>query len=141
MLGTLASSRRIPESTVQTNCVAMSLLSGFGTGVGVGLGVGVVAREEGVAGDASGVGGGPITDGDARVGSGEGEGTASGTDGVAGAVPGDAGVQPAASNNINNKGTAIAFILLSLDRLADLKREYTYKRVSHIDFIFVFPGR
>jgi len=140
MLGTLASSRRIPESTVQINCVAMSLLSGFGTGVGVGLGAGVGAREEGVAGDACRVGDGPITNGDCGVGSGESEGTAAGTDGVAGAVSGDAGVQPAAINNASNRGTAIAFILLFPERLADPKRKYICQHVPHTDLIFVFPG-
>lgn len=87
----------MPESIVQTNCVVGSLLPGPGSGIAV------VSGEGAGTGDCLGVTGGVITVGDDGAGSGEDEGTVSGTDGEAGAVPGDAGVQPAASNNSRPK--------------------------------------
>jgi len=82
MLGTVASSRRIPESAVQINCVAGSLLSGSGPGAGVLPGTVVVSGEGGVTGDGSGAAGGVIWDGDDGAGAGEDGEAGAGTEGA-----------------------------------------------------------
>ena len=103
-MGTVASSRRTPDSTVQANCVAGSLLLGSGSGVVPGEGAGTA--------DGSGASG-VTTAGDDGAGSGEGEGAASGTDGEAGAMPGDAGVQPTVSS-IRMTNTKRNFFIFNL---------------------------
>lgn len=93
----MASLRRIPESTVQINCVLASLLCGSGSDVGV------VPGEGAVTDDCSGAAGGVITVGGDGAVSEDGEGAASGVNGGVGAVPGDAGVQLATSSNSEPK--------------------------------------
>ena len=103
MLGTVASSRRVPGSTVQSNCIVVSLLS-------VGAGVGAIA------GSGSRVGTGVGSDVDSGTGagngagSGDGDGTASGIGGEAGAGEDGTGVQPAAKITSDTNRIMISFI-------------------------------
>ena len=72
----------------------------------------MVSREGAGTNDCSGAAGGVITVGDDGTGSVEGEGTASGVNDGVGAVPGDTGVQPAASNNSKAKITPVYLIYM-----------------------------
>jgi len=104
MLGTPASSRRIPESTVQINCVEMSLLSGSAPGAGAPPGTVVVSGEGGVTDDGSGAAGGVIWDGDDGAGAGEDGEAGAGTEG-AGWGSSDGCTQPGASITTKARAT------------------------------------
>lgn len=125
----------MPGSTVQINCVAGSLLSGFGSGTDVGPGAGVVPGEGAGTGDCSGATGGVVTGGDTNSGSGEDEGTAVGVEGREGAEPDGAGVQPAASSTSNTKKPTITFILMPTVQNQGRRRE-TKRAVSGLEKVF-----
>ena len=89
MLGTVASSRRVPGSTVQSNCIVVSLLS-VGAGVGSDVNSGIGAGNGAVSGD--------------------GDGTASGIGGEVGAGEDGTGVQPTARITSDTNRIMIGFI-------------------------------
>jgi len=113
MLGTLASSRRVPGSTAQTNCITASLLAGCGFGLVVDPGTVIVSGEGAGTGDWSGATGGVITGDDDGAGSGDDKGAASGT-GAAGAGADGTVVQPVAITVASTSKITIPFIIMLL---------------------------